>query len=149
MYLTVSSQRAARIKRTEEFTVTMSPSSNMLGCVPERTAKRVRVKATVDKANGMTAPSRIPFLFLGTSIFNTVVDEEWMLTMLLKISMSVGSMPFEEKEASSICIYVQVDVSCQERMIGGGPFILAMRESSWSQNLRVRRESFYGRCCKW
>jgi hypothetical protein len=97
----------------------------------------------------MTAPSRIPFLFLGTSIFNTVVDEEWMLTMLLKISMSVGSMPFEEKEASSICIYVQVDVSCQERMIGGGPFILAMRASSWSQNLRVRRESFYGRCCKW
>jgi hypothetical protein len=149
MYLTDSSQRAARIKRTEEFTVTMPPSSKMLGCEPERTARRVRAKATVDKVNVMTAPSRIPFLFLVTSIFNAVVDEEWMLTMLLKISMSVGSMPFEEKEASYICIYVQVDVSFQESMIDRGPFILAMRASSWSQNLRVRRESFYGRCCKW
>jgi len=62
----------------------MSPSSNMLGCVPERTAKRVRVKATVDNENGMTAASRIPFLFLGTSTFNAVVGEEWMLAIVIE-----------------------------------------------------------------
>jgi hypothetical protein len=84
MYLTDSSQRAARSKKAEGFTVTMSPSSNMLGCVPERTAKRVRAKATVDKENGMAAASRIPFLFLGTSIFNAVVDEERMLAVVIE-----------------------------------------------------------------
>jgi len=47
----------------------MSPSSNMVGCVPESTTRRERMKATAEKMNGIVAVSRSPFLFRGTSIF--------------------------------------------------------------------------------
>jgi len=60
----------------EELTVTMSPSSNISGCEPEITARRVSTKATAEKAKGMAAVNRNPLLFRGVSMFKEDPDGE-------------------------------------------------------------------------
>jgi hypothetical protein len=56
--------------------VTISPSPNVLGCVPESTARRVRINAALEKAKGKTAVSRIPLFCRGVSISNLPMDED-------------------------------------------------------------------------
>ena len=71
--------------------MTISPSSNMPGRVPERTAISVSIKDIVEKANGKAAVSRSPADLFGTPMFSVVVEEE-ILVMVAEESIPVQSI---------------------------------------------------------